>query len=710
MSNNLIPEDQFQTAVPSNNGEWLLRSTNTESPSNNDLLGNYGITQGEPLLPTIEYEILSSGNELIGAPSIISDIPLIDANLQYEYLSPGSSLIPDAIPIETIPVLFYTEGTCFKNMSSEALITTREELFIYLCDVLIRFDSNPIHYQKEDFTALIRTLVGSLIYLYDVTHMNTHPLSGVPFVGVATLSTNPMTFADEQGYVYPGIYIASQSGYYSHFGGVEVTQEEIATSAVLLVPIITNELFVGYGKQVSQINPLVGNTASTGATEISTLSIVDSTHFSVASVKGWIINNEVPTLPTAKYIDYSGINILCENITTNNGTYLLINSNNELEQQLTYPTPTDRKQKIFIGYINHSNRQSIISITNNVDITISAVSQLRDILTTLPLINDGIRISPYGSAPNIMSLVSTEGYLYGLGINPINQLDSNRKQISANNLISFRYYLRNGELINTTTVLNPMSWDDNGVLTLVGNPSKQATNQRIYILPDGQFCIQYGQTKYANLIEALNGVATELFIPTPEIKNYGVLIGIISFVANTNSTDGGLTNTLKVSFTPATKFGDIISKNIEISTLQTAYNNSTIPQITTSVLGGAVTLKRGSSNDTDSVLQIMQGNGTVSGTINGLGEINFSKVQVTNATGSQFLKGDGTLDNNAYALSNHTHDEVYQSIMGTGVKITGQDAGTFGHMSLTDDFVFLCVLSGDSSTAIWKKVVLFQSI
>jgi hypothetical protein len=219
-------------------------------------------------------------------------------------------------------------------------------------------------------------------------------------------------------------------------------------------------------------------------------------------------------------------------------------------------------------------------------------------------------------------------------------------------------------------------------------------------LPDGQFCIQYGQTKYANLIEALNGVATELFIPTPEIKNYGVLIGIISFVANTNSTDGGLTNTLKVSFTPATKFGDIISKNIEISTLQTAYNNSTIPQITTSVLGGAVTLKRGSSNDTDSVLQIMQGNGTVSGTINGLGEINFSKVQVTNATGSQFLKGDGTLDNNAYALSNHTHDEVYQSIMGTGVKITGQDAGTFGHMSLTDDFVFLCVLSGDSSTAI----------
>jgi hypothetical protein len=31
-------------------------------------------------------------------------------------------------------------------------------------------------------------------------------------------------------------------------------------------------------------------------------------------------------------------------------------------------------------------------------------------------------------------------------------------------------------------------------------------------------------------------------------------------------------------------------------------------------------------------------------------------------------------------------------------------------MSLTDDFVFLCVLSGDSSTAIWKKVVLFQSI
>jgi len=37
MANQLIPENQFQTAVPSSDGLLTLRSINTDSKSNSDL-------------------------------------------------------------------------------------------------------------------------------------------------------------------------------------------------------------------------------------------------------------------------------------------------------------------------------------------------------------------------------------------------------------------------------------------------------------------------------------------------------------------------------------------------------------------------------------------------------------------------------------------------------------------------------------------------
>jgi hypothetical protein len=54
----------------------------------------------------------------------------------------------------------------------------------------------------------------------------------------------------------------------------------------------------------------------------------------------------------------------------------------------------------------------------------------------------------------------------------------------------------------------------------------------------------------------------------------------------------------------------------------------------------------------------------------------------------------------------------------TGAKITGVDAGTFGQESIVDDYLYKCVQAGAAETspgagdgtAIWKKIILFQSI
>ena len=289
MPNQLIPENQFQTAVPSNDGLLTLRSTNTESQSNSDLLAVFNIPELTSTVPDLQYENLESTNELLNTDNVnepITPIPeadhenltsenelLIDYNinqpletlhdLEYVNVSPDSELIPDSVPIEDVPVLFYTDGTCFKNMSSEALITTKEELFIYLCEVLIRFDASPLHYQKEDYEVLIRTLVGSLIYLYDkdsVTTTTTAP----PFVGLALLTTDPLAFADARHYKYPGVYLAQIPGDYTYFN-VSISTVELTDSIILLVPDITDEVFTGYHKEIFDLqlsNSGTGNTYS----------------------------------------------------------------------------------------------------------------------------------------------------------------------------------------------------------------------------------------------------------------------------------------------------------------------------------------------------------------------------------------------------------------------------------------------------------------
>jgi hypothetical protein len=117
---NVIPNpitvvNQFQTATPSNDGVLTVRTLNTASPSNRNLLNTYNIT-----------------------------------------------------PFQTIPIVPVKQGTCFNGITDDYLINSKDELFIYLCNILIRFDTNPNFYQKEDYEALLRLLVGSLLHLYNV--------------------------------------------------------------------------------------------------------------------------------------------------------------------------------------------------------------------------------------------------------------------------------------------------------------------------------------------------------------------------------------------------------------------------------------------------------------------------------------------------------------------------------------------------------------
>lgn len=69
----------------------------------------------------------------------------------------------------------------------------------------------------------------------------------------------------------------------------------------------------------------------------------------------------------------------------------------------------------------------------------------------------------------------------------------------------------------------------------------------------------------------------------------------------------------------------------------------------------------------------------------------------------------------------HAHDDLYYTEsevdaklsamveFTTGAKKTGIDSGTFGEISITDDYAYFCVLGGVAGVAKWKKVPLFNT-
>lgn len=249
MLNELIPLTEFQTAQPSNEGLLTVRSTNTESDSNNNLINTYGLNPIEMIPPTIVHQNLLPDSQLI-IPTEPINIPYENIpNIVFQALPPDSPLITLATPVEELPAIFYSQGTCFTNLDSNILITDKDELFLYLCDVLIRFDATPSYYQKEDYEALIRVLTGSLIYLYEQDSQ----LSASPFLGIATPTTNPIEFAAANKYKYPGVYLAQAPGTYTHFGLV-VTPQDLAITVVMLLPNIVNQIFVGYRKEIYTID------------------------------------------------------------------------------------------------------------------------------------------------------------------------------------------------------------------------------------------------------------------------------------------------------------------------------------------------------------------------------------------------------------------------------------------------------------------------
>ena len=415
-------------------------------------------------------------------------------------------------------------------------------------------------------------------------------------------------------------------------GGGAVTilpygSEKIDDKTLLILSETNAAQLVSNGSQwviLGQDRSTVNN--STGVFVFTGMSKVSNTQFAVAPVKGWIVDDTSnPLSPQIYYVDYSGGTHTDNYVTTAFETFVYLTSGTTIGQQTTPLTEQQRRQNIFLGKIGHPQKTAINLVFSQPDFVLSPLSQLRDIFAPINLINGGVYPSVNGAN---LKFNTSAGFIYGLGINfASDTLSPNALNVPGQSPCTFQYRTSTGGTVVDITDIDPTKWDVNGVVTNI--TGTKATNQRVYLLQNGTFRVQYGQTEYNQLSAAISGIQTETFTVFPNFTNNAVLIGILSVLSS--ATD--LSDTSKAQFFLVSKFGETVGAagGIGTTTLQQAYNNSSDPEITINSTLDGLSIKNGTGN-ADNVTNLLQGvnaAGTVTSFISADGAFSGTSISAT---------------------------------------------------------------------------------
>ncbi len=413
----------------------------------------------------------------------------------------------------------------------------------------------------------------------------------------------------------------------------------------------------------------------TGVLSFGGLSSASTTTINVGPITGYIIDNETnPLIPTYTYIDYSGqtgVNVSTR--LTGQESFVFINSASTITFQNNFPTSTDRKNKIWLGKISHPVNL-VTLVIDEPDYITSPMGLTRDFYQKISYINEGV--FPYANGANL-NINITGGKIGGNGINFVNN-KTNPNELSMGPGIAqgFIYRTQTGGTSTGVTLIDPTRYDLAGTATLIGGGPNASTIQYIFAIPGKGYVVQYGQNIYNTLTEAIGAIGRETFTPYPNLIKNTILIGVLALKKSATA----LNDLIQAQFFRADLFGGIIGSTagVAVSTLQTAYNNSLVPQIVVTDALGALTIQNGRASNVSNIIvgQNIAGINTFS--VNGNGNITGTTFVKSGGTSSQFLMADGSVSivgGNGTVVGTGTTNTVSKWI-----SLTGQ-----GNSNITDN-------------------------
>lgn len=260
---------------------------------------------------------------------------------------------------------------------------------------------------------------------------------------------------------------------------------------------------------------------------------VDPTKFDVLAGKCLFVDYSDINFPVGYHVDFGPFTaVSVDNMLTSIVSYIGIDATGQIVQQPTLFTPAQSRYICSLGAVIHSNHSTINAINTITTPQRSPLNQLHDLMYALGPFNvSGNNYTPNGAN---LSINRSDGQIFRQGSNYLNNLHNPHIiNTAAESPVTFRYRLRDATEYSDTTFIDPNNYDLNSVLTAV--PNNKWTIQRVYLFASGLSRIQYGQTIYQNLDEALQRILIEPFVVEDNAASAGILRSFIVVKSNTTN-------------------------------------------------------------------------------------------------------------------------------------------------------------------------------
>lgn len=377
--------------------------------------------------------------------------------------------------------------------------------------------------------------------------------------------------------------------------------------------------------------------SDTGVLTFAGLSNNSSTTINIGAVVGVVVDNETnPLIPTYTTVNYAGATgVTVTTVGSGQASYVMLSSAGVISFQTTFPTSAERKAKIWLGKVSHP-AGAVTLVINEPDYITSPMAYSRDLLQSLGgFINNGVY--PIENGANL-NMNITGGTILGDGVNFVSsRTNPNILSMGPNTAATFSERTRTGGVTTGVTSINVGFYDVAGTVTAIPGGGATSTLRYIFAIPGQGYIVQYGQNTYTSLSNAIAAIGKESFVKWSNLDNNSILIGVL---AATKSATSLRTQDGQAQFFQADRLGGLIgsSAGVSTATLQSAYNNSTQPQILTDATRLGVQIKRGSAADTDAILQGLDGSNNVVYSLKGNGET----THTASTTGIALLGQNGS--------------------------------------------------------------------
>lgn len=281
----------------------------------------------------------------------------------------------------------------------------------------------------------------------------------------------------------------------------------------------------------------------------------------ITPLVGYVVSNNQtgPQSPTISRVDYPGATVVLDAAAqTRPLTWWVMDSNQVITQLPDKPPNSQRRTHLVLGATFYDTVAGSLITAQSLPVILPQPSnQVVDLMDGLgPFSMSGNLISPNGA--NLM-INKSSGVFFSRSFNRFSgasltedpHVTSSAALTPATLRRTIRTSISTPPLVAT---VDPANYDLNGVLTPVGGGTNSSTVQRVFmfanISPVSSIIVQYGQTTYTSLSNAIASIGNTSYVAAPFTVN-ATFLGHIAMIR----TATNLSDPVQASFIPAGKFG-----------------------------------------------------------------------------------------------------------------------------------------------------------